>query len=68
MTTVNFCAGAFLPMTLPFVTRTVGGIACGIWFVHGPYPLAAGTGFYPSHVDRPDRVSSGGLFAGGFAK
>lgn len=39
MTTVNFCAGAFLPMILPFVTERLGGSSTEYGLYMAAYPL-----------------------------
>lgn len=60
MTAVNFCAGAFLPMILPFVTERLGGSSAEYGLYMAAYPLGFMLGpFTPGGSGNP-RTDGGG--------
>lgn len=71
MTAVNFCAGAFLPMILPFVTERLGGSSAEYGLYMAAYPLgfmlgALYTGWIGEPSDRRRRMLGALFFQGGF--
>src|SRR5690606_39947214 len=70
MTAVNFCAGAFLPMILPFVTERLGGSSAEYGLYMAAYPLgfmlgALYTGWIGEPSDRRRRMLGALFFQGG---
>ncbi|PRX38523.1 putative MFS family arabinose efflux permease [Planifilum fimeticola] len=71
MTAVNFCAGAFLPMVLPFVTERLGGSSAEYGLYMAAYPLGfmlgtLYTGWAGEPSDRRRLMLGGLLVQGGF--